>query len=35
MGIAQDEDLRGRSLPYVIVGDEAFHFKKYLMRPYP
>jgi len=23
------------SLPYVIVGDEAFPLKKYLMRPYP
>ena len=23
------------SLPYVIVGDEAFPLKNYMMRPYP
>lgn len=35
MGIPPDEDLAGRKLPCVIVGDEAFPLKKYLMRPYP
>jgi len=34
MGIPPDEDLGGRNLPYVIVGDEAFPLKKYLMRHY-
>jgi len=28
MGIPPDEDLAGRNLPYVIVGDEAFPLKK-------
>lgn len=35
MGIPPDEDLGGRSLPYVKVGDEAFPLQKFLMRPYP
>lgn len=35
MGIPPDEDLGGRSLPYVTVGDEAFPLQKFLMRPYP
>lgn len=26
---------KGKALPYVIVGDEAFPCKPYLMRPYP
>jgi hypothetical protein len=35
MGIPPDEDLARRNLSYVIVGDEAFPLKKYLMRLYP
>lgn len=25
----------GQSLPYVLVGDEAFQLSDYLLRPYP
>ena len=25
----------GRSLPFIMVGDEAFPLKEYLLRPYP
>lgn len=35
IGLPPDENLGGVPLPYIIVGDEAFPLKKYLMRPYP
>lgn len=35
IGLPPDENLGGVSLPYVIVGDEAFPLKRYLMRPFP
>lgn len=28
-------DTTGQPLPYVIVGDEAFPLKSYMLRPYP
>lgn len=34
-GLPPDEELGGSLLPYVIVADEAFPLKKFLMRPYP
>lgn len=36
-GMPEDRSLteRSRTLPYVIVGDEAFPAKTYLLRPYP
>nr|CAI5858519.1 unnamed protein product [Callosobruchus analis] len=34
-GLPPDEDLGGHLLPYVIVADEAFPLKRFLMRPYP
>lgn len=27
--------LDGQSLPYILVGDEAFQLTDYLLRPYP
>jgi hypothetical protein len=37
LGIPEDKQLPGTSYlaPHVIVGDEAFPLKSYLMRPYP
>lgn len=37
MNIPEDSPLPGTNIlaPYVILGDEAFPLKKYLMRPYP
>lgn len=34
-GLPPDENLGDTCLPYVIVGNEAFPLKQYLMRPYP
>jgi len=34
-GLPPDENLGGVPLPYIVIGDEAFPLKKYLMRPYP
>ena len=34
-GLPPDENLGGAPLPYIIIGDEAFPLKKYLMGPYP
>ena len=34
-GLPPDENLVGVPLPYIVIGDEAFPLKKYLMRPYP
>ena len=28
-------EVDGRMLPFVLVGDEAFPLKEYLMKPYP
>jgi hypothetical protein len=37
LGILEDKELSGTSslAPHVIVGDEAFPLKTYLIRPYP
>jgi len=35
IGLPPDEYLRGVPLPYIVIGDEAFLLKKYLMGPYP
>ncbi|KAF2883615.1 hypothetical protein ILUMI_22549 [Ignelater luminosus] len=35
IGLPPDENLNEVSMPYVIVGDEAFPLKRYLMRPFP
>lgn len=35
IGLPPDENLGGVPLPYIVIGDEAFPLKKYLMRPYP
>lgn len=35
IGLPPDENIQGTPLPYVIVGDEAFPLKRYLMRPFP
>jgi len=34
IGLPPDWNLRGVPLPYIVIGDETFHLKKYLMRPY-
>ena len=34
-GLPPDGNLGGIPLPYIVIGDEAFPLKKYLMRPYP
>ena len=33
--ILQSEILHGHELPYIIVSDEIFALKTYLMKPYP
>ena len=35
IGLSPDENLGGVPLPFIVIGDEAFPLKKYLMRPYP
>jgi len=35
IGLPPDENLGGVPLPYIVIGDEAFPLKKYLMSPYP
>jgi len=35
IGLPPDENLGGVPLPYIVIGDEAFPLKKYLMRSYP
>jgi len=35
IGLPPDENLGGVPLPYIVIGDQAFPRKKYLMRPYP
>ena len=35
IGLSPDETLEGVPLPYIVIWDEAFPLKKYLMRPYP
>ena len=35
IGLPPDENLGGVPLPYMVIGDEAFALKKYLMRPNP
>lgn len=37
MNVPSDRELPGTNekLPYVIIGDEAFPLKNYLLRPYP
>ena len=34
-GLPPDENLGDVPLPYIVIGDEAFSLKRYLMRPYP
>jgi len=34
IGLHPDENLGGVPLPYIVIGDEAFPLKRYLMRPY-
>jgi len=35
IGLSPDENLGGIPLPYIVIGDEAFPLKKYLLRRYP
>ena len=35
IGLPPDQNLGGVPLPYIVIGDEAFPLKKYLMKPYP
>jgi len=35
IGLPPDGNLGGIPLPYIVIGDEAFPLKRYLMRPYP
>ena len=35
IGLPPDENLGGVPSPYIVIGDEAFPFKKNLMSPFP